>query len=135
MRREEAAVPPILPAANEEGLDTHLPRRTGQRENVGVAEPLGVNRLATLDIGQRAQPVAIHRRKLIILRLGRLGHRLAEPRLNAGRLAAQEILRILDQLGIGGLLDPPDARRRTTPDLIQQAGPRSVGEKAVRTTA
>ena len=67
-------MPPILAAADEEGLDRHRSRLAGERENVGVAQPLRMNRLAALDVGQRAQPVAIDRGKLEILALGRLGH-------------------------------------------------------------
>ena len=122
---------PILAAADEEGLDAHRPALAGEREDVGVAEPLGVDRLAALDVGQRAQPVAIDRGELEILRLGGLGHRLAEPRLHPGRLAGEEGLGVLDQLGIVRLVDPADARRRAAADLVEQAGPRAVGEKAV----
>ena len=122
---------PILAAADEEGLDAHLPALAGEREDVGVAEPLGVDRLAALDEGQRAQPVAIDRRQLEIQRLGGLGHLLAELLLHRGRLAAEEVLRVGDQLGIAGLVDPADARRRAAPDLVEQAGPDAVGEEAV----
>ena len=128
-------MPPILAAADEEGLDAHLPGLAGQREDVGVAEPLGMDRLAALDVGQRAQPVAVDRGQLEILRLGRLGHLLAELRLHPGRLAGEESLGVGDQLGIVGLVDPADARRRAAPDLVEQARPRAVGEEAVGAAA
>ena len=71
---------PILPAADEEGLDRHRPGLAGQREHVGVAEPFGMHRLAALDVGQRAQPVAIDRGELVILPLRGLGHRACDSR-------------------------------------------------------
>ena len=111
------------------------PALAGEREDVAVAKPFGMDRLAALDIGQRAQPVAIDRGELEILLLGRLGHLLAEPRLHAGRLAGEELLRVGDQLGISRLAR---SARRTAPssaDLVEQARPRAVGEKAVRTAS
>ncbi len=131
MGGKEAAVAPILPAPDEESLDAHLAAFAGQREDVAVPQPFRMNGLASLDIGQGAKAVAIDRRQFEIPFLGRLGHLLAQPRLNAGRLARQELLRILDQLGIILLADPIDAGRRAAPDLIEQARPRAVGEKAV----
>ena len=89
-----------------------VPALAGEREHVGVAEPLGVHRLAALDVGQRAQAVAIDGGQLEILPLGRLGHLLAEPRLHAGRLAGEERLRVADQLGI---VRPRRCARRTAP--------------------
>ena len=122
---------PILAAADEEGLDAHRPALAGEREHVGVAEPLGVDRLAALDEGQRAQPVAEDRGELEIHRLGRLGHQPPELLLDLGRLAAEEVLRVADQLGIAGFVDAADAGRRAAADLVEQAGPRAVGEEAV----
>ena len=80
MRREEGAMAPVLPAADEEGLDRHRPALAGQREHVGIAEPFGVHRLAALDVGQRAQPVAIDRGQLVILPLGRLAPSACDSR-------------------------------------------------------
>ncbi len=56
--REEAAVPPILAAADEEGLQAHRPALAGERPDVGIRDAFGVDRLRALDRGQRAQPVA-----------------------------------------------------------------------------
>ena len=91
--------------------------------------------LRPLDIGQRAKPVAIDRRKLEIALVGGLGHLLGEPRLDPGRLARQEQFRIGDQVGIILLADAVDARRRAAADLVQQARPGPGREKAVRTAS
>ena len=80
VRREESAMPPILPAANEEGLDRHGPALAGEREDVGIAEPFGMDRLAALDVGQRAQPVAVDGGKLEVLPLRRFGHQTCDSR-------------------------------------------------------
>ena len=124
-------MPPILPAADEEGLDAHRPALAGEREDVGVAEPVGVDRLTALDIGERAQAIAIDRGELEVHRLRGVAHQGLQLLLDLGRLAAEEILRVADQLVIAGFVDPADAGSRAAADLVEQAGPGSVREKAV----
>src|SRR3546814_18696364 len=58
---EEAAMAPILPAPDEEGLDAHRTAPGREREDVRIAQPFGIDRLAALDEGQRLQPVSQHR--------------------------------------------------------------------------
>ena len=58
MRRKKAAMPPILSAADEEARDTQLPALRRQRKNIGIAQPVGMHRLATLNERQRFEPVA-----------------------------------------------------------------------------
>src|SRR4051812_14280632 len=135
MCRKESAMPPVLPAADEEGLDRDGPGLARQREHVGIAKPLGMHRLASLDVGQSAQPVAIDGRELIILAFGGRRHRLAQPALDARRFAGEKLLRLIDQFVIFLLADAPDARRRAALDLVKQARPRPVLEKAVRTAS
>ncbi len=67
---------------------------------------------AALDEGERAQPVAQHGGKLEIHRLGRLLHLTGELLLHLRRLAGEEGLRVLDQLGIVVLAR---SGRRTAP--------------------
>src|SRR5690348_15861022 len=135
MNWEKSSMPPILPATDEEGLDRHRPSPAREREHVGVAEPFRMNGLAALDVGQRAQPVAIDRGQLEIALLSGLGHRSRQARQHSGRLAGEEFLRFPNQLTIFLATDPPDARRRAALDLVEQARTRSVGEKAVRTAS
>src|SRR3546814_2819317 len=97
MRRKEAAMPPILPAADEEARDAQLPALRCEREHIGVAEAIGVDRLAALDEGQRLQPVTDHRRLLIIHRFGGARHRITQPFLHSGRAAFEKILRVAHQ--------------------------------------
>ena len=91
---EERAVAPVLPAAHEERLDRDLPAFRGERENVGVADAFGVDRLAALDEGRRAQPVAQDRRGLEVERLGGARHLHLDLLLHRARLAAEEVLRL-----------------------------------------
>ena len=128
-------MPPILPAANEETRNAELPALCGQRKDIGIAQPVGMHRLATLDEGERLQPVAEYRGELEIHGFGRARHRVAQSLLHRGRAAFQKILRIADEFGIIGLVDTIDTRRRTAPDLIEQARPRTIGEEAVGATA
>ena len=109
-------------------IDT-VPRLAREREHVGIAEPFGMHRLAALDIGQRAQPVAIDGGKLVILLLRRIAICLRQPRLNPGRFAGEELLRLANQLGIIRLADAADAGRRAALDLVQQARPGRLAKK------
>ena len=77
MRRKESSVPPILAAADEEGLYRDRARFARQGEYVGIAEAFGMNGLASLNVGESAEPVAVDGSQLIILLLGGDGHRLS----------------------------------------------------------
>ena len=128
-------MPPILAAADEERLDADHPVLARQREDVGIAHTLRVDRLRPLHEGQRLQSVAQQRSQLEVHRLGRRLHLRAELRLHPRRLAGQEVAAIVDQLLVAVLVDPPDARRRTALDLVQQARPVARLEEAVGATA
>src|SRR3546814_7045554 len=65
---KEAAVAPVLPAANEEALDAHCAALARKRENIRVGGSFRVHRLRALDIGQRFQPVTIDGREFEIER-------------------------------------------------------------------
>ena len=70
MRGKERTMPPILPATNEKRLNAHNAIAVRQRENIGIADTLGVNCLRPLDEGECLQTVAYHGRPLEIERLG-----------------------------------------------------------------
>ena len=133
MGGKKGAMAPVLAAADEKGLDAHGPGLASQSEDVGIAQPLGMHRLAALDVGQRPEAVAIDRRQLVIPRIRRRSHGRREARLHIGRLAGEERLGVGDQLGIFLAADAVDAGRRAALDLIEQARPRAVGEEAVGT--
>ena len=50
-------MPPILAAANEEGLDADMAGLGGKREDVGIADACRVDRLTALNEGQRLQTI------------------------------------------------------------------------------
>ena len=124
-------MPPILTATNEERLNADLAGLRRQRENVGIAQPFGIDRLAALNEGEGAQPVAQHCGDLEIHGLGGGGHRGAELFLGVLGLARQKGAGILDQFGIGIGADAVDTGRRTALDLVEQARPGAVGKKTV----
>ena len=103
----------------------------GEREDIRIAHPFGVDELRSLDEGQRAQPVAQHGGELKVHRRGRGLHLRAKLRLDVGGLAGEEFLRVCDELVIAGLVDPADARGRAALDLVQQAWPVARLEEAV----
>ena len=61
MYRKEGTMSPVLPGANEESLDRHRSAFGREREDVGVAQAISVNRMAALDVGERAQPISVQR--------------------------------------------------------------------------
>src|SRR3546814_3719727 len=67
-------MPPILPAADEEGLDADRAFLRGEREDIRIAHAVGVDRLAALDEGERLEPIAQDRGKLEIHIVGRGFH-------------------------------------------------------------
>ena len=135
VRGKEAAMTPILATTDEEGLDAGRRALGGDRPDIGVGHALGIDRLAALDEGERAQPVAQDGGKLEVHSFGRRRHLVGEFFLHLRRFAGEERLRILDQLGIIFPGDTIDARRRAALDLVEQAGPRAVLEEAVGTAA
>ncbi len=132
---KECTVAPILSAADEEGLDRQCSGLRCKRKHVSIAKPLGVNRLAALNIGKGSQTIAIDSGKLEIFAISRLGHQARQTRLNSDRPSGEELLRLSNELAIFGLTDTTHAGRRTTLDLKQQTRSRSILEITVRTTS
>src|SRR3546814_5182960 len=83
-------MPPILPAADEEGLDADRAFLRGEREDIRIAHAVGVDRLAALDEGERLEPIAQDRGKLEIHIVGRGFHLRTELGLYIGRLRSEE---------------------------------------------
>ncbi|PAV73415.1 hypothetical protein WR25_02400 [Diploscapter pachys] len=117
--REEAAMPPILATADEEGLDADHPVFARQSEDVGIAHALRIDRLRALHERQRLQPVAQQRGQFEVHIFRRRLHLRAELGLHLGRLAGQEVAAVVDQFLVPVLVDPPDARCRAALDLLR----------------
>ena len=132
-RGEESAVPPVLPAANEEALDANLPALGREREDICISHTAGVDRLTTLDKGRRAQPVTQDRGSFEVQIFSRLGHLRFEIGLHFGRFSSEEILRLPRQLGIVSCANPAHTRGRATLDLVEQTWAIPSVKKAIRT--
>ncbi len=98
---------PVLPAADEECLHPHLPALGGEREDVGISHAAGVDRLAALDEGRCAQPVAQNGGGFEIEVDRGLCHLLFDLGLDRARFAGKELLRLAHQFLVSGLVDPP----------------------------
>ena len=109
MAGEERAVAPILAATDEERLDPDDAVLRREREDIGIADPVGVDELRPLDEGQRLETIAQDHRALEIHRLGGALHLRAQLGLDLRRLAGEELLRLADQLGIAIRVDAADA--------------------------
>ncbi len=81
-----------------------------------------MDRLAALNVGERAEAIAIEGGELEVHRLRRLAHQALQLLLDLGRFAAEEFLGVADQLGIAGFVDPADAGGAAAADLIKQTG-------------
>ena len=131
MRREVGAVAEILAGAQEEHLHADLPALGMGGEDVGFVDRGQGDRLVRLDVGERADAVAQHRRAFEF-ELGRcLVHALRQRLLNLAVAAAQEAAHLVDDGVVLGLVDAADARRRAALDLVLQAGPGARREHAV----
>ena len=100
-------------------------------DDVGVVQPLDVDVLVGLDVGQGPDPVAIDGGGLEIQARGGRFHGLGEGALHARRASGQEVARLLDKGGVVAGRDPPDAGRRAALDLIHEAGARPAGEDGI----
>jgi len=104
-------------------------------EDVGFIDRGQGDRLMRLDVGERTDTVAQHRRAFEF-ELGRsLVHALRQCLLNLAVPATQEAAHLVDDGAVLGLVDAAYARRRAAFDLVLQAGPGARREYAVRAGA
>src|SRR5215208_8257140 len=132
---EIGAIAPIMPAAEEEDLHAGMPPGLMRRDDVGVADAGDVNVLMSLYQRERANAVADQRRSLEIERLGGPVHLGCKPLLDVAAATGQERLRLLDQPCVIAAVDPGDAGRAASLDLIQQTGTGAIAEHAVAARA
>ena len=135
MRREEGPMSPILSAANEKRLNAHHPIAMRQRENVSIAHTLSIDRLRTLNEGQRPKPVADHGGAFEIESLGSGFHLLGQLSLHSRGFAVEERFGVGNQTLIRRVINPPDTGRGAAFDLIQQTRPVAIVEEAVGATS
>ena len=133
--RKIGAVAPVLIGAEEEHLDAELPRLVSDREHVRFGDRARIDALLALNRGERADAVAKPGRAFEVERRGGLVHGMAKAALDRAAAAGKEIARFRHQVRIVAERDFPGAWRRAALDLVQQAGPRSIGVKTVRAGA
>src|SRR3546814_7265307 len=83
---KEAAVPPVLSAANEKGLNADRSALAGHGKDVCISQALRVDRLTALNESQRFQAVAVNRGQLEIHRVRCALHCCAQLALHLRRL-------------------------------------------------
>ena len=104
-------------------------------DHVGVADGAKIDILMGLNAGHGLDAVAVLGRQFELQRVRRRLHALGQVGLHGPGSAGQEIPRLTDKIGVVVLGNAPDAGRRTTLDLIQQAGPGASGKDVVRARA
>lgn len=118
-------------AAHHREVHAHAPALRDDGQDVDVAVAADLDRLLVQHRRERAHLVA-HSRRLLELQLGRERvHLLLEFVHHLGLPPEQEArgVRHVDRVVVLG--DRADARRRATPDLMQQARPRTVVEHRI----
>src|SRR3546814_7635869 len=113
---KEAAVPPVLSAANEKGLNADRYALAGHGKDVCISQALRVDRLTALNESQRFQAVAVNRGQLEIHRVRCALHCCAQLALHLRRFAREKILRVPRQFRIIRFTDPSDTGGRARSD-------------------
>src|SRR3546814_8089325 len=79
--------------------------------------------------------VVVNRGEFEIHRIRFALHRCAQLALHLRRFAREKILRVPGQFRIIRFTDPSDTGSRAALDLIEQAGPRAIGARAIGTAS
>ena len=139
VRWKVGTVSEVAPAADHREVHACAPALDPHRDHIDVGVgPLAVAQfdvLLTQHARERADLVA-HRRGLFEAQAGGGGlHLGVERREHFGRLPAKKSRCVLDIERIRLGRDRSHARRAAAPDLMQQAGPRTMGEDRVLASA
>jgi hypothetical protein len=133
--REIGPIAPVLACPEEEDLDAGLAALGMQGEDIRLFQSLGIDLLFLGDGGERADPVTQARGPLELHVVGGLLHLLGHAGDHRPALAAQEVLRLLDQLAVVLQAYEAGAGRSAALNLVQHAGPRAGLVDAVRARA
>src|SRR3546814_20407218 len=109
---KEAAVPPVLSAANEKGLNADRSALAGHGKDVCISKALRVDRLTALNESQRFQAVAVNVGQLDIHRVSCALHCCAPLALNLRRFARENILTLPCRFPLIPITDPLNNRSR-----------------------
>src|SRR5204862_8203892 len=120
---EVEAVPVAHPAAaKREDLHRGLVAIGREPEPVDVADAPLFDGLPLAQPADREEAVAVARRLLEALALGRVVHLPLELALDRARVAGEEVDDAVDDLGVGLLRDLVDAGRVAALDVVVEAG-------------
>ena len=123
-----------MPAASDHGqVDTKLPRFAQADDDVDILALATRDVLFFLNLMQGLNLVAVNGRLLKGQALRSSLHRIVEALCNFLLAPEQKHRRQLDICSVIVRRDVPDARPAASLDLVQQAGPRAVGEHGVFT--
>src|SRR3546814_11254055 len=116
---KEAAVPPVLSAANEKGLNADRSALAGHGKDVCISQALRVDRLTALNESQRFQAVAVNRGQPAIHRVRCALHCCAPLALPLPPFPREKILRVPRPLRIlrFSALGRPSCRDRAFPSV------------------
>ena len=128
---EVGAVAPVLAGAKEEHLDARLPAVLRGGEDVGLLNPLRIDRLVGGDVREGGEAIAEACRPLELELRGGLLHQALVQAPHVLALAAQEAHGLVDEAAVVLERDLSRAGRRAALDLVQQAGARAAFVDAV----
>ncbi len=135
VRREVGAVAQVAAAAHHRQVDAGAPAGHAHRQDVDIAvagrQAALVHRLLVQHARQRADAVAPFGRLLVVQRLGAGRHLPLQLVDHLLRLAEQKGFSIAHVQRVIGLRHQADAGPGAAADLVQQTGPRAVGEDRV----
>ena len=128
---EIGAAAVVAAGAEEKDLDAGLPPGLMRREDVRLLDALQVDVLVRLDAGEGADAVAELGRLLELQDVAGFLHAHRQMALDGLAVAFEEGMGLGHQGGVVRAADPLGARRATALDLMEQAGPRAVGENRI----
>jgi hypothetical protein len=129
--REKGTAAQVAPGADHHQIDAGQPSGRRQADDVDVVLAPAFHELLFAHPVQGLHLVAMESRLLEAQRVGGRLHARADAGEQLVVLALQEHRRADDVGGVIGCADRLHARPATAADLVQQAGPRAVGEHRV----
>ena len=129
--QEIGPVAVVAAAAEEEDLHAGLPGHLVQRHDIRVAQPVDVDPVAPLHMGEAPDAVAQRRRPFEFQPFGGLLHLRRQALLDRGDPAREVFLRLPHQVRIARFVDALHAGGGAALDLEQQAGPGAAVEHRV----
>jgi hypothetical protein len=135
MARKIGPVAVVAAAPEEEDLDATRPALIVQGKGVGIRQAFDIDVLMRLDLGHRADPVAVQGRRLELHGVTGFLHAPGHGPLDRAALAGEKATCLVDQFRVSLLAHITDAGRGAAFDLVLQARPGAAVEHRVRAVA